>query len=84
MGWLGCCAVAQELHHNYTGLNILGTVQQAGGVPGARTGAPVVGVHGSPCGLMTECVHPTYGGMGATAVGEAFWQLYFSKYPKGS
>jgi hypothetical protein len=31
---------------------------------------------------MVECVHPAYGKAGATAVGEAFWELYFSKYPK--
>ena len=57
---------------------------QAGGVYGAKVGSPVVGVGGSPCDLMSECVHPTYGQIGATAVGEAFWHLYFSKYLKPS
>jgi len=69
------------MHKNYTGLNVLGTVQMAGGVPGAAVGKPIVGT-GSPCDLMTECVHPTHGKAGATAVGEAFWSLYFSKYLK--
>jgi hypothetical protein len=64
---------------NYTGLNILGTVQASGGVKGASTGNPVIGV-GSPCELETMCVHPTHGKAGATAVGEAFWRMYFSKH----
>jgi hypothetical protein len=63
----------------YTGLNILGTVQKAGGIPGAEVGKPVLD-KGSPCDLMTACVHPKYGAAGATAVGEAFWDLYFSKH----
>ena len=69
-----------ELEHKfpgkYTGLNILGTVQQAAGVPGASVGQPVLD-RGSPCGLMTYCVHPTYGQAGASAIGDAFWELYF-------
>lgn len=69
----------EELRRNYTGLDILGTVQQAGGIAGATVGHPAMG-QGSPCDLITECVHPTYGKAGATAVGEAFWNLYFSKY----
>jgi hypothetical protein len=60
----------------YTGLNIVGAVQKAGNVTGAEVGKPVMD-QGSPCGLMTGCVHPTYGKAGATAVGEAFWDLYF-------
>eukprot|EP01051_Picozoa_sp_SAG22_P021795 SAG22_NODE_4959_length_1122_cov_1.563050_2_plen_129_part_00 len=71
----------EEMRMNYTGLDITGTVQQAGGVAGAKVGAPVIG-RGSPCDLMVECVHPIYAKPGATAVGEAFWDLYFSKYPK--
>ena len=67
----------EELAKNYTGLNILGTVQQAGGVAGAAVGRPAMG-QGSPCGLMAECVHPAYGKAGATAVGErrrALWAM---------
>ena len=72
----------EELNKNYTGLNIQGSIQAAAGVPGAKVGSPVIGVGGSPCDLMCGCVHPCYGKAGATAVGEAFWSLYFSKYPK--
>lgn len=71
----------------YTGLNVLGTVQMAGNVSGASVGHPVMGV-GSPSKLMTECIHPSYKhnaseaeeGAGATAIGEAFWELFFSKH----
>ena len=71
----------------YTGLNVLGTVQMAGNVTGASVGHPVMGV-GSPSELMLECVHPKYEhnvskakeGRGATAIGEAFWDLYFKKH----
>ena len=66
-------------YKGYTGLNILGTVQKAGGVAGADVGKPVMD-QGSPCDLMTSCVHPKYGKPGATAIGEAFWDLYFSKH----
>ena len=68
--------LAQKYPHNYTGINIMGTVQMAGGVVGASTGHPVL-TQGSPCGLMTACVHPRYGKAGAKAVGTAFWDLYF-------
>jgi len=62
----------------YTGINIVGSIQMAGGVSGASPGKPVLD-QGSPCSLMTECVHPTHGKAGATAVGEAFWSMYFAK-----
>jgi hypothetical protein len=65
-----------EKYSQYTGIDILGTVQQAGGVANASTGMPVMN-EGSPCSLMEQCVHPVH--KGATAVGEAFWNLYFSK-----
>ena len=39
----------------------------------------MIGV-GSPCELETMCVHPTHGKKGATAVGDAFWGLYFSQH----
>ncbi len=86
--WQGVYVDALDAHYNqpggvpgggsYDGLNILGTVQVAGGVKGAAVGYPVLGV-GSPCDLETMCVHPTHGKAGATAVGEAFWELYYSK-----
>jgi len=62
--------------NSYTGINLLGTVQKAGGVTGAAVGSPVMDV-GSPCSLMSTCAHPTYGKAGATAIGDAFWDLYF-------
>ena len=60
----------------YVGLDVLGTVQMAGGVPGAAVGKPVLD-KGSPCDLMTGCVHPIYNKSGAIAISEAFWDLYF-------
>lgn len=63
----------------YTGLLIGGAVQKAAKVPGADVGKPVLDV-GGPCDMMAECIHPKYGTAAATAVGEAFWDLYFSKY----
>ena len=64
----------------YTALNILGTAQAAGGVPGASPGHPNLTAQGTPCDLMTSCVHPKHGKAGATAIGEAFWSMYFSKH----
>jgi len=60
----------------YIGLDVLGTVQAAGGVPGAAVGKPILD-KGSPCSLMTGCVHPIYNKSGAIAIAEAFWNLYF-------
>jgi len=60
----------------YTGLNILGAGQAAGKIPGASAGHPIMD-RDTPCALMSSCVHPTYGKAAATAVGEAFWDLYF-------
>merc|ERR1712048_469503 len=68
--------LADKYPEHYTGINILGTVQQASGVAGAVVGSPNISV-GSPCGLFKMCVHPQ--NEGATAVTEAFWDLYFSK-----
>lgn len=62
----------------YTGINIQGAVQVAGGVAGAAVGAPVLD-QGAPCEWETYCVHPTYGTPAEQAVGDAFWDLYFSK-----
>lgn len=67
----------------YAGLNILGTAQKAGGIPGADVGHPDL-TQGSPCQWETLCVHPKYGTPAATAVGEAFWSLYFSKQSEGA
>ena len=71
--------LAARFPERYTGINVLGTVQQAGGVANASVGSPNIHV-GSPCSLMKYCVHPE--GAGATAIMEAFWTLYFSKQLK--
>jgi hypothetical protein len=63
----------------YTGLNILGTGQKAAGVAGADVGKPVLSKDG-PCQWMAGCVHPIPGKPAANAIGEVFWDLFFSKY----
>ncbi len=63
----------------YTGLLIGGTVQKAAGIPGADVGKPVLDKSG-PCDMEVLCVHPKYGSKAGTAVGEAFYDLFFSKY----
>mmetsp|Transcript_66949 Transcript_66949/g.150473 ORF Transcript_66949/g.150473 Transcript_66949/m.150473 type:complete len:293 (+) Transcript_66949:105-983(+) len=67
------------LQAGYTGINIHGAVQKAAGVPGADVGRPVL-TQGGPCKWYTLCVHPKYGTPAATAVGEAFWDLYYGKH----
>jgi hypothetical protein len=66
----------------YTGLNIFGTVQQANGIEGASPGHPVMDRDAGDCKILDEilCIHPTYGTKMATAIGEQFWQQFFSKY----
>jgi len=66
--------LAQKYPSRYTGLDILGTVQQAGGIPGSSVGSPNVSV-GAPCEQEVYCVHPQK--RAAEAVMEAFWDLYF-------
>jgi hypothetical protein len=63
----------------YTGLNILGTVQKAAGVPGADVGKPVLD-QGARCDWEFGCVHPKPKTPAWYAVGEAFWDLFFSKH----
>jgi hypothetical protein len=63
----------------YTGLLIGGAVQKAAGIAGADVGKPVLDKSG-PCDMEVLCVHPKYGSKAGTAVGEAFWDLFFSKY----
>lgn len=60
----------------YTGMNVLGAVQQASGVPGASIGHLNLTGGGAKCEWMTSCVHPTYGTPTADALGEAFWELW--------
>lgn len=63
----------------YHGLNILGTVQKAAGVPGADVGKPALD-QGGPCEWESGCVHPKKDTPAWYAVGEAFWDLFFSRY----
>lgn len=60
----------------YTGINIMGTLQMAGGLS-SSPGAPISSL-GSPCNFVDTCVHPIRGLAGAAAIGQAFWDLYFS------
>lgn len=62
----------------YSTLNMLGTSQKAGNVPGADIGKPVLS-QGSPCQWTTICVHPVYKSPAANLIGEVFWDQYFSK-----
>jgi hypothetical protein len=66
----------------YTGLNILGTVQKAAGVSGADVGKPVLD-QGARCDWEFGCVHPKPQTPAWYAVGEAFWDLFFSKHVQG-
>ena len=60
----------------YTGMNVLGAVQAASGVPGASVGHLNVTGGGAKCEWMTYCVHPTYGTPTADAIGKAFWDQW--------
>lgn len=67
----------------YTGINIVGALQQVVGMTGAAIGHPRLD-QGSPCTLVDGCSHPIPGGMGAWIIGEAFWKLYFSRQVKST
>merc|ERR1711972_851078 len=67
----------------YNGLNILGAGQKAAGIPGADVGKPVLD-QGGPCKWNDGCVHPKPGSPAAEAVGEAFWDLFFSMHVNGA
>ena len=68
----------------FTGMNLLGAVQQASGVPGASAGHLNVTGGGAKCDWMTSCVHPTYGTPTAKAIGSAFWSLWLEPILKSS
>jgi hypothetical protein len=61
----------------YTGMNVLGAVQQASGVPGAAVGKPVLGF-GANCSWEVACVHAKYGTPAATGIADAMWDLWLS------
>ena len=60
----------------YTGMNLLGAVQHASGIPGASTGHMNVSGGGARCSWMHNCVHPMYGTPAAQAIGQAMWMLW--------
>eukprot|EP00746_Dinoflagellata_sp_MGD_P015691 gnl/MRDRNA2_/MRDRNA2_134977_c0_seq1.p1 gnl/MRDRNA2_/MRDRNA2_134977_c0~~gnl/MRDRNA2_/MRDRNA2_134977_c0_seq1.p1 ORF type:complete len:296 (+),score=47.93 gnl/MRDRNA2_/MRDRNA2_134977_c0_seq1:92-979(+) len=60
----------------YKGLNLIGTVQKAAGIPGADTGKPVLN-QGANCGWTVQCVHPMYNSPAGIAFAEAMWDEYF-------
>jgi hypothetical protein len=68
----------------YTGMNLLGAVQHASGVPGASVGHLNVSGGGARCEWMKGCVHPIYGTPAAKAVGAAMWSLWLKPLVAGS
>jgi len=66
----------------YTGLDIFGTVQAANGIADAAPGKPNLQYDSGDCGVTHEllCIHPAYGTKMATAIGDQFWDQFFSKH----
>lgn len=62
----------------FTGMNLLGAVQAAAGVPGAAVGHLNVSAGGARCDWMTYCVHSTYGTAAADAIGAAWWDIWLA------
>jgi len=65
-----------RLFPQHDNVNLLGSMQQAGGIPGASPGFPVMSQY-SPNHLMADCIHPN--AQGYTAVFNAFWNAYWAK-----
>lgn len=63
----------------YTAVHIEGTGQMVEGDVKAHVGVPDIDRSGV-CDKMVACVHPLYGSKYATAIGDAWWDLFFSKY----
>jgi len=74
----------QTLSRMYPGrhesVNLLGTMQAAGGIVGARPGVPVLNRY-TPDIFMADCIHAS--ALGYTAVFNAFWDLYFRNQVEG-
>jgi len=71
----------------YTALDIFGTVQMANGIEGASPGNPVMDRDSGGCNALTQevmCIHPKYGSKMATAIGQVFWDQFFSKHVTAS
>ena len=65
----------------YTGMNVLGAEQMAGGVAGAAVGKLMPG-QGATYEWDVACVHPKYGTPAATAIADAMWDLWLSNVVK--
>ena len=67
----------QSQGKNHTAVDLVGTLQAAGGVKGASTGHPVLS-QPSPASLLEgNCIHAN--AKGFTAIFEALWDVYFSR-----
>lgn len=64
---------------SYTAVHIEGVGQKVEGDVKADVGVPDLDRSGV-CDKMIACVHPVYGSKYGTAVGNAFWDLFFSKH----
>jgi len=72
----------QYAEPQYTGLDIFGTVQAANGIPDAAPGKPNLNYDSGDCSVLHEllCIHPAHGTKMATAIGDQFWEQFFSKH----
>ena len=62
-----------------TAVDIRGALQAAGGVPGARVGAPVLSSWSPDALMQPNCIHPKFG-EGFTAIMDALWTTYFERW----
>jgi hypothetical protein len=67
----------------YTAVHIEGIGQMVEGDVKAKIGVPDLDRSGV-CDKMLACIHPVYGSKYATAIGNAMWDLFFSKYTKSN
>lgn len=62
-------------YSQHTSINLLGSLQQAGGVVGARVGSPVLDKASPPQLTDASCLHPTAEGFEVIAA--QMWETYF-------
>lgn len=67
-------AAVNPRHH---AVNIAGALQQAGGVPGASIGHPVLSRFTPPQLMQPNCIHPSFD-RGFDVVMNALWKVYFA------
>jgi len=72
-------AELSRMYPQHDTVNLLGAMQQAGGIPGASPGNPVMSQY-SPNNLMSDCIHPN--AQGYQVVFNAFWNLYWANAVK--